>query len=258
MSEEKRSAVPGVVWDGSRNRWRAYSAGNRKQRVFLGTTKTKEEAEKLRLDADCGVFPSQEEKQATLFDKMTRNRMRAVWREVTKGDHGWSSFDHFVATVGDRPQVERKLVPLDVSRPLGPDNFQWIKPTHDFMTASGRKSYSKQRYASDPDYYRRAELKRKFGITLEQYQAMLEEQNGGCAICGQPETAIRMNKVVALSVDHNHRTGERRGLLCTACNIGIGSLAESPERLRAAIAYIERWNVIENAPLPDNVIPLKG
>ena len=184
--------------------------------------------------------------------------MRAVWREVTKGDHGWSSFDHFVATVGDRPQIERRLVPLDLSKSLGPDNFQWTKPTHDFMTATGRKSYSKQRYASDPNYYRRAELKRKFGITLEQYEDMLREQNGACAICCQPETALRKNRVLALAVDHNHRTGENRGLLCTACNIGIGSLAESPERLYAAIAYINKWNATETMPLPDNVVSING
>jgi hypothetical protein len=93
---------------------------------------------------------------------------------------------------------------------------------------------------------------------LEEYQELLEEQGGGCAICGNPETAIRMNKIVAMSVDHNHSTGKRRGLLCTACNIGIGSLAESPERLRAAIAYLEKWNAVESAPLPDNVVKLKG
>jgi hypothetical protein len=50
------------------------------------------------------------------------------------------------------------------------------------------------------------------------------------------------------------------GLARTAgwCNIGIGSLAESPERLRAAIAYLDRWNAIETAPLPDNVVKLKS
>lgn len=250
MGEDRKSEVRGVVWDASRNRWRAYAWKNGK-RIFLGTTKTKEEAERLRLDADVGKFPA-------LLNRAVGIRMRAVWRDVTNSDHVWSSFDHFVATVGDRPEEERKLVPVDASKPLGPDNFQWVKPKYDFMTASGRRSYSKQRYASDPNYYRRLELKRKFGITLEEYQTLLEEQNGCCAICACPETTIRMNKVVALSVDHNHRTGARRGLLCTACNIGIGSLAESKERMLRAIAYIEKWGAIETAPLPDNVVPLKG
>lgn len=255
---EKRSEVPGVVWDGSRNRWRAYSAGNRKQRIFLGTKKTREEAERLRLDADRGTFPSQEQKQTALFDKMARIRMRAVWRDVTKSDHLWSSFDHFVASVGDRPKVERRLAPIDASKPLGPDNFSWVEPKYDFMTASGRKSYSKERYASDPLYYRRKELDRKFGISLEKYQGMLEEQGGVCGICCQPETTLRKGKILPLSVDHNHTTGNPRGLLCSACNVGIGLLRESPDLMRKAISYVERWNSIESAPLPDNVVLLRN
>jgi hypothetical protein len=250
MNEDRKSEVRGVVWDASRNRWRAYAWKNGK-RIFLGTTQTKQEAERLRFDADVGKFPA-------LLNRAVGIRMRAVWRDVTKGDHGWSSFDHFVATVGDRPKEERKLVPLDASRPLGPDNFQWVKPKHDFMTASGRKSYSKQRYASDPLYYRRLELKNKFGITLEEYQEMMDFQNGCCAICDQPETAVRMNKVVALSVDHDHRTGKTRGLLCTACNIAIGALGDNYDRIIRAAAYVKQWNDVQKVHLPDNVVPLKG
>jgi hypothetical protein len=256
--DEFKSDIPGVLWDASRNRWRAYSAGPKRTRMFLGTRKTKEEAEKLRLDADAGRFPSAQEKHSALLDKMARIRMRAVWREVTKHDsHEWESFDHFLLSVGDRPREERKLVKKAEGRPFGPENFQWVKPKFDFMTSSGRRSYSKERYASDPSYYRRAELQRKFGISLEDYNVILEEQGGVCAICSQPETAIRMGRVLPLSVDHNHRTGAVRGLLCTACNIGLGSLAESKVRLNAAIAYLDKWQARETEPLPDNVVPLK-
>ncbi|MGO9681370.1 MAG: endonuclease VII domain-containing protein [Beijerinckiaceae bacterium] len=258
MSEDRKSEVRGVIWDASRNLWRAYTAVKNGKRVYLGSRKTKEEAEQLRLNADDGSFPSDEEKKRSVFlNRSAGIRMRAVWREVTKGDHAWSSFDHFVSTVGDRPKEERKLIPVDADRPLGPDNFQWVKPKYDFMTASGRKSYSKERYASDPNYYRRMELKRKFGITLEEYQEMMDFQGGCCAICNQPETAVRMNKVVALSVDHDHRTNRRRGLLCTACNIAIGALGDDYDRIIAAAAYVKRWNDVQKFHPLDNVVPLK-
>jgi hypothetical protein len=255
--DEFKSDVPGVLWDASRNRWRAYSAGPRRTRMFLGTRKTKEEAEKLRLDADAGQFPSAEEKHGALLDKMARIRMRAVWREVIKEANEWQSFDHFLSSVGDRPKEERKLVKRLEDKPIGPTNFQWVKPKHDFMTSGGRRSYAKERYASDKLFYRRAELRRKFGLSLEDYNAMLEEQGGVCAICAQPETAIRQGRVLPLAVDHNHKTGALRGLLCTACNIGIGSLAESTERLNAAIAYLDKWKARETVVFPENVVPLK-
>lgn len=247
-----KSDVPGVVWDASRDRWRAYGPGKDGKRIFLGSRRKKEEAEALRLNADGGSLP-------ITLDRAVRIRMRAVWREMTKRDapHGWASFDHFVATVGDRPSEERKIVAADESRPIGPDNFKWTKAEHDFLTQDGRKAYLRKRYRQSPATYRKHELMRKFKITPEQYDDMLKEQNGVCAICAQPETAIRQGRVLALCVDHNHRTGATRGLLCTACNIGIGSLAESQERLRSAIAYLDHWNAVENAPLPENVVAFK-
>ena len=245
MKSEFTSDIPGVVWDKSRERWRAYKLNAEGKRVFLGTTRTREEAEGLRLNADVGVFPTSEEKQTKLFDKMARIRMRAVWREVTKaGPTNWLSFDHFVSTVGDRPKEEKKLIKKVEEDLIGPDNFVWTKPKYDHLTKDGRRAYHKERYAADPEYYRRSELRKNFGLTLEDYQRMMKEQGGVCAICGKPETAMRQGKVLPLSVDHCHRTGGTRSLLCTACNIGIGSLQDDPELLRKAAEYVERWNKI--------------
>jgi Recombination endonuclease VII len=61
---------------------------------------------------------------------------------------------------------------------------------------------------------RAASLRTKYGITLDQYQSLLDKQNGGCAICGKTPEQERKN----LAVDHNHVTGEVRGLLCFHCN----------------------------------------
>jgi Recombination endonuclease VII len=76
-------------------------------------------------------------------------------------------------------------------------------------------------------------MRKKYGITLEQYQAMLEKQNGVCAVGGEHCKSGR-----ALSVDHDHTTGKLRGLLCGNCNRGIGYLQDDPELIRAALEYI--------------------
>jgi len=83
------------------------------------------------------------------------------------------------------------------------------------------------------------ERKRRFGITPEQYAEMFQSQNGVCAICNQPETATRLGKVKALAVDHCHKSGAIRGLLCADCNTGIGKLKDDPEVLRSAARYLE-------------------
>ncbi len=81
-----------------------------------------------------------------------------------------------------------------------------------------------------------AVVEKTYGITGEQYAAMLAEQGGKCAICKRTPRAKR------LAVDHNHKTGAVRGLLCSRCNRGIlGHADDSLERLRSAVAYMERY-----------------
>ena len=80
---------------------------------------------------------------------------------------------------------------------------------------------------------RRSHLKRKFGITPEQYDEMLAAQGGGCAICHrEPRPDI------SLHVDHDHETGRIRGLLCFRCNNSLGDLDDSAVLLQAALAYV--------------------
>jgi hypothetical protein len=69
---------------------------------------------------------------------------------------------------------------------------------------------------------------RRFGLEPEDYDAMLEAQGGVCAICGQPETVVRYGQVQPLSVDHDHKTGQVRGLLCHRCNIRVGWVEFEP------------------------------
>lgn len=97
------------------------------------------------------------------------------------------------------------------------------------------KAYEKKRRLEDPERDRRKNYKRKYGITLEQYNEMLERQGGVCAICAQPE---RRQETSNLAVDHCHETGEIRGLLCSNCNRAIGLMSDDPERLISAANYL--------------------
>lgn len=80
---------------------------------------------------------------------------------------------------------------------------------------------------------RKVNLKRSYGISLEQYEEMLERQNGVCAVC-ERKCSVHPN----LSVDHDHVTGKVRGLLCNKCNTALGKLRHDPKILRRAIAYL--------------------
>lgn len=82
---------------------------------------------------------------------------------------------------------------------------------------------------------RRAKLKKAFGMTLEQYDQMLEAQGEKCALCGSDFPGGRGRFVV----DHCHETGRIRGLLCNLCNVGLGALRDSPALMAKAIRYLK-------------------
>lgn len=86
----------------------------------------------------------------------------------------------------------------------------------------------------------RRTLKSTFGITIEDYERMLWEQRGVCAICGRPETRKLRGKVKRLSVDHDHLTKKVRGLLCGSCNIMIGHARENMDILNNGARYLSK------------------
>lgn len=98
--------------------------------------------------------------------------------------------------------------------------------------------------AANPEKVRAQKLKFNFGVTGEQYSELFAKQNGLCAVCKQPEKAVRGGAVKWLAVDHAHDTGEVRALLCQSCNIALGLLNEDPERLLAARDYLLRYRPI--------------
>lgn len=94
---------------------------------------------------------------------------------------------------------------------------------------------------ANPEGHRNTNLKYRYKITAEKYDEMLAAQGGGCAICGGENEHGK-----ALAVDHDHTCCPGkfscgkciRGLLCEACNMGLGKFDDSPQRLQAAIDYL--------------------
>jgi len=85
-------------------------------------------------------------------------------------------------------------------------------------------------------------LTKLYGITLLEYETKLFSQDNRCAVCRQPETAVRNGRVQRLAVDHCHESGEVRGLLCMRCNLTIGQIGDHWLILDNAMEYLSHWN----------------
>lgn len=85
---------------------------------------------------------------------------------------------------------------------------------------------------------RKIDLYRRYGISLRQYEKLLEKQSGVCAICGRHQAEFKNS----LDVDHNHETGKVRGLLCPSCNRGLGNFKDNRGILIKAVQYLEKGN----------------
>ena len=117
---------------------------------------------------------------------------------------------------------------------------------HEREKANNKRDYIKHREVRiaymktrSKDYMKNSFLKSVYGITLDDYHQMWDEQNGVCVICGQPETRkSRYGGICDLHVDHDHATGKVRGLLCHRCNIMLGEAQDDPQILAKAIEYL--------------------
>lgn len=91
----------------------------------------------------------------------------------------------------------------------------------------------------------RTNLKSKYGMTVEQFDMMAESQGHLCAVCGL--SPVGRGKGDVLVVDHCHKRGHVRGLLCGNCNIAIGLMRDDPSILLRASEYTRHWNSVESA-----------
>jgi hypothetical protein len=116
---------------------------------------------------------------------------------------------------------------------LNPAGYVNMRGTRAFKSRVRRGTADPRAYAKVRDH----RLAKVYRMTEAEYGAMLGAQDGCCAVCGKPAAEAKGG---VLDIDHCHATGAVRGLLCGPCNRGIGSLADSPERLRDAADYLER------------------
>ena len=86
-------------------------------------------------------------------------------------------------------------------------------------------------------YYRRT-----YGVSADEVDEMLADQNGRCAICG-----ARPERLASMHVDHDHERGHLRGLLCSSCNQGLGQFKDDPALLLRALVYLRQ----RSEPLPE-------
>lgn len=157
----------------------------------------------------------------------------------------WASdFWAFVSDTPDKPEGRASTQRANPNAPWSADNFYWKEPIVSADKRADRatymREYSRKMRATNPDYHKSFTLKRRYGITLDQYNEMLSAQDGVCDICAKPEANEIKGSVVSLAVDHDHTTGAVRALLCSACNTALGLFNDDQELLTKAVAYLKR------------------
>lgn len=144
---------------------------------------------------------------------------------------------------------------------LPEENFFFKNKAKGKRNAQCKDCYKRKRKETYPDYYqakrdeylararnrrlqnpngRRAEYLSKYGLTVEDYEKMFSAQNGQCAICGNASP----DKV--LNVDHDHKTGKVRALLCNGCNTALGHIRENPGIAQSIIHYLMAHKNLED------------
>lgn len=124
---------------------------------------------------------------------------------------------------------------------------RWVENHPEYVYApteqakENKKAYTKKRKEQGliEKIALKSRLKIQYGLTVEEYEKLLSSHQGVCAICGEQETAVYNGKIKRLAIDHNHETGEVRGILCDRCNRGLGFFRNSSQLLLNAARYID-------------------
>jgi hypothetical protein len=113
-------------------------------------------------------------------------------------------------------------------------------------------AHRRERYATDPNVaraHRADNLWRRYGITLDDYEAMVKRQDGLCALC-------QRRPIKRLCVDHCHDMQMLRLLLCDSCNGGFGKFGHDPDLMRAGADYLDIWRIIHARKLAAGFKPI--
>jgi hypothetical protein len=177
-----------------------------------------------------------------------KHTLYGTWRQLVRVHadevcEEWKDFWAFARDVAERPKEGTYwLVRLDDSLPYSSNNWCW-RPTargKKEEVLEKRRRYQRNYRINNQRSVHNTVLKKFYGISVDEYEAMLKAQDGVCRICGSDKTSVDPNtkKYRRMSVDHCHATGKVRGLLCCDCNRGLGYFKDNPVLLHAAIDYL--------------------
>ncbi len=147
-----------------------------------------------------------------------RNRVIGVDPKYCSGCETMKSESEFSKQESARDGLQNRCKDCGASNPKNP---LW-RQEHPEQAREHRQAYNR---------------KRKYGLSRDDYQGLLESQGGACAICPKlPAESVHG----VLVVDHDHATGAVRGLLCHPCNVGLSRFQDDPQLLRAALDYLQK------------------
>lgn len=165
--------------------------------------------------------------EKTTFERMP-GETPMPWHACNKCGVPKPISDYYTSTDSKTGRVRTKKVCKACQKAV---NQRWSEQNAEKRNASQRRRVQKDKPKHDA-YKLSWKLRNLYGITLEEYEAMKARQAGVCAIrgCGRP---LR-------DLDHCHKSGAVRGLLCRPCNLAIGLMDDSNDRIRGLIEYLER------------------
>lgn len=184
------------------------------------------------------------------YSERKKHPLYESWRWQIKVKEGrckeWDDFWQFVADVGEKPSTNYTGQRHNKKEAWSKSNFYWKEK---ISPGQGEPERQRNWRLQNPLKTKGYDLKRNFGITIDDYLKMYNQQNGCCAICGEKKNSYTQTLTKGgeggrntLIVDHNHTTGAVRKLLCHQCNKGIGALQDSVEILEKAIKYLTTEN----------------
>jgi len=156
--------------------------------------------------------------------------MRRMHTKFNVCDEWYTDFYIFVEEMGERPSEQHRLNRINSSEGFSVENCEW----REVIKSTSKAEYQRGWRKANPEKAKNSELKKMYGITLEDYNKMSSSQKHVCKICGDDEPYN-----TSLAVDHCHATGKVRGLLCSNCNRALGFMKDSVEILQNAIKYLK-------------------
>lgn len=120
--------------------------------------------------------------------------------------------------------------------------YQNLTTTQKLAIQKRHAAYQRKWYEKNRRHVLDQQCSQKYGLSVSDYRELCDHAKNVCQICGQPETITYRKRKRALVIDHNHKTGKIRGILCNKCNTLLGYANDSVNRLKVAIKYLNKEN----------------